>query len=99
MSSTAEELASQAEQLLDLVGFFNVDDGGNNYSSQNRAGRAAPTTDRKAPAQRQLPKPVEVYGGKGETAKGSNSHGKGVTIILDENGAKGDKYDDEFESY
>ncbi len=96
MSSTAEELASQAEQLLDLVGFFKVDDGGNSYSSPSRGGRSAPAARKAPPAQRQLPKPVEVYGGKGETAGGS---GKGVSINLDESGTKGDKYDDEFESY
>jgi methyl-accepting chemotaxis protein len=102
MSSTAEELAGQAEQLLELVGFFNVDDNGDARSYRRKA--TAPVS-RKTSLKRPDPTAVSVFSGKssgemqGTPMAGANDSGKGANINLGEFGTKGDRYDNEFESY
>jgi methyl-accepting chemotaxis protein len=88
MSSTAEELASQAEQLQDTIAFFRVEDSSGRtkrqITVQHRDTAAAPKTEHKA-------KVAHITHETPETEKHAG-------IALDMGSSK-DRTDDEFEKY
>jgi methyl-accepting chemotaxis protein len=87
MSSTAEELASQAEQLQDTIGFFNVGTSGGMTVRRSAGISAAPSGPAKTRPSVITPQPAA------EHASQPDSSG-GITLAMDETAS-----DDDFEKY
>jgi methyl-accepting chemotaxis protein len=87
MSSTAEELASQAEQLQDTIGFFNVGTAGGQSVRRSAGITAGPSGPAKTRPSVITPQPA--------AGNASQAASEGVSLIMDEAGAS----DDDFEKY
>ena len=88
MASTAEELASQAEQLQSTIDFFKIDDSA--QIAMNKTAISMEAVQEKAHVQvvaETAPKPLEA----GRPA--------GIALDLGTGGNVGDGKDDEFEKY
>jgi len=93
MSSTAEELASQAGQLQETISFFRVDDDGRSMNRQTLA-RTQKTVANKLNTAHVVSevsaKPQAVVEAKETAVSG------GVALVMDDNGSGSDS---EFEKY
>ena len=96
MSSTAEGLASQADQLQDTISFFRI--GG---SSQNRKNTSYQEPDRVGVDSfaRKTSMSTETEKSQGNRKENEHSAIRGYFLEMKESQVSGDRKDEEFESY
>lgn len=98
ISSTAEELAAQADQLKDAISFFNIgNDGFNRSMKPSRSFMRSEKTDRPKAIEKSAKKPVMISNKRSFTSEGS---GSGISLNMgDDMDASGDSMDHDFEKY